>query len=181
MSQLKSHPASLPWYVRLSDSLYVSLLVLTSGIWLIYSNTFRVPFLFDDESSIVKNTSLRHLGSIWRILHPTENAGVGGRPLLNLSYAINYALGGTQVVGYHIVDLVIHTIAAVLLLVLLRLIFKQILVDPKFEYYRNSLSNRTMGMASSTNNLRNLSIPASRIIDGIILSSYYFIVFSRLI
>ena len=140
MSQLKSHPASLPWYVRLSDSLYVSLLVLTSGIWLIYSNTFRVPFLFDDESSIVKNTSLRHLGSIWRILHPTENAGVGGRPLLNLSYAINYALGGTQVVGYHIVDLVIHTIAAVLLLVLLRLIFKQILVDPKFEYYRNSLS-----------------------------------------
>ena len=104
MSKPKSDILATPWYIRFSNSLTASFLFLATSIWIIYSNTLNVPFLFDDESSILKNTSLRHLSSLWNILHPKDTAGVGGRPLLNLSYAINYALGGTDVIGYHAVS-----------------------------------------------------------------------------
>ena len=39
---------------------------------------------------------------------PGNGETVTGRPLLNLSFAINYALGGTEVWGYHVANLGIH-------------------------------------------------------------------------
>jgi len=140
MSKPKSPLLATPWYIRFSDSLTVSLLFLTTGIWLIYSNSLDVPFLFDDESSILKNASLRDLNSLWNVLHPKDTAGVGGRPLLNLTYAINYALGGTQVSGYHVFNIIIHSLTACLLLIILRITFKQILTNQNFIYSKNLLA-----------------------------------------
>ena len=45
---------------------------------------------------------------------------VGGRPLLNLSFAINYALGGDSPFGYHLANLAIHALAALVLLGIVR-------------------------------------------------------------
>jgi len=140
MSKPKSDILATPWYIRFSNSLTASFLFLATSIWIIYSNTLNVPFLFDDESSILKNTSLRHLSSLWNILHPKDTAGLGGRPLLNLSYAINYALGGTDVIGYHVFNIIIHILTAFLLLLILRISFKKILNNQSFIYYRNLLA-----------------------------------------
>jgi tetratricopeptide (TPR) repeat protein len=127
MIQTKTHTIAKAWYIRLSDSFYFSATLIIAGLWIIYENTLHVPFLFDDESSIINNTSLRHLRNIIGVLNPPNHAGVGGRPLLNLSYALNYALGGIQVEGYHITNLLIHTAAALLLLLTLRITFKKLL------------------------------------------------------
>src|SRR5580658_8634783 len=73
-----------------------------------YARSFSVPLLFDDESSIAGNPTLRHLSTaFW----PPTEATVGGRPFLNLSLAVNYAVSGTAVWSYHAVNLAIHILA----------------------------------------------------------------------
>ena len=71
---------------------------------LAYIKTFSVPALFDDDPSIADNPTIRHLGTS---LFPPGFATVGGRPVLNVSLAINYALSGTGVWSYHALNLAI--------------------------------------------------------------------------
>ena len=94
--------------------------VLVLGIGLAYSGTLHSPFVFDDESSIANNSSLHSLADLGAVLAPSEHAGVGGRPLLNLTYALNYAWGGNGVEGYHLVNIVIHVLSAFALLAVVR-------------------------------------------------------------
>ncbi|HVW22249.1 MAG TPA: tetratricopeptide repeat protein [Opitutaceae bacterium] len=89
-----------------------SLLVL--AIAAAYSNTFRVPFLMDDLFSIQNNESIRHLDQIGRLLRP-EGFLVANRPLLNLSFALNYAWSGEATWSYHLVDLLVHVTGALAL------------------------------------------------------------------
>jgi hypothetical protein len=81
-----------------------------------YANTFGVPFLFDDATNVVANPTIKHLGSLGEVLRPPVAAGVGGRPLLNLSFAISYWFGNGSVVAFHTGNLLIHIGAAMLLL-----------------------------------------------------------------
>ncbi len=97
-----------------------SLAILAVGTFAAYSRTFGVPLLFDDVGSIADNLSIRRLWLIWPVLSPPGGAGVGGRPLLNLSLAANYAVGGTAVQGYHVVNLLIHILASWTLFALVR-------------------------------------------------------------
>jgi len=72
---------------------------------LVYSNTFKVPFVFDDVQQIEENMKIRRLSN-W--LSPKQL--FSPRPIAELSFALNYRLGGLNVFGYHLVNLVIHTI-----------------------------------------------------------------------
>ena len=82
-----------------------------------YENSFRGPFVFDDRASISENATIRHLWPIWKPLFPPNLHGetVGGRPLLNFSLALNYAASGFEVWSYHVGNLAIHLLAALLL------------------------------------------------------------------
>ena len=80
-----------------------------------YHNSFSGPFVFDDPASITENPTIRPPWSIPALLSPPVDATVGGRPLANLSLAINYAMGDTDVWGYHAVNLVIHMLAGLTL------------------------------------------------------------------
>jgi protein O-mannosyl-transferase len=81
-----------------------------------YHNSFSGPFVFDDIPAIVDNPSIRHLWPITRVMiPPLSTAGANGRPIVNLSLAANYALGGTSVAGYHVVNLLLHVTVALLL------------------------------------------------------------------
>ena len=85
-----------------------------------YANTFRVPLLFDDLPSIVYNPTLLHP---WEaLLRPPNGYGitVSGRPLLNFSLALNYALGGANVWSYHALNLLIHILAGLTLFGIVR-------------------------------------------------------------
>src|SRR5580704_12147523 len=78
----------------------------------VYYNSFSGPFIFDDVWSIETNPTIHHFGSA---LSPPSNTGVGGRPILSLSYALNFALGGMNVWGYHALNLFIHALAGLTL------------------------------------------------------------------
>ncbi|HEY6362897.1 MAG TPA: tetratricopeptide repeat protein [Vicinamibacterales bacterium] len=82
-----------------------------------YANSLSGPFLFDDESSIVGNRSIRDVGSS---LSPPRETPVAGRPLVNLTFALNYAFGGLDVRGYHLVNIAIHVAAALVLFGIVR-------------------------------------------------------------
>jgi len=81
------------------------LLVLAVGI--AYSNSFFGPFIYDDLESIPHNLSLRSLiKGISQIAYGSET--VTGRPILNFSLALNYALGGLNPFGFHLVNFLVH-------------------------------------------------------------------------
>ena len=97
---------------RIDWSLLACLAILAVGVIAAYRQTFSVPLLLDDRGAIAENSSIRRLWPIWQVLSPPNEAGVGGRPFLNLSFAVNYAFGGPAVAGYHLVNLLIHILAS---------------------------------------------------------------------
>ena len=91
---------------------------------LAYHNSFSGPFIFDDKPAIAENPTIRQLWPIWKPLCPPNHGEtVTGRPLLNLSFAANYAVNGLNVWGYHVANLAIHVLAALLLFGILRRTF----------------------------------------------------------
>jgi hypothetical protein len=84
-----------------------------------YSNSFSGPFIFDDLSSIQDNEAIRSLRSA-EVLIPPGKANVARRLLTNLSFAVNYAIGKLDVRSYHVVNLLIHLLAALALFGIVR-------------------------------------------------------------
>jgi tetratricopeptide (TPR) repeat protein len=79
---------------------------------LTYWNSLSGAFILDDQSTIVDNLQIRELGSLGRVLTPESDTAIAGRPLVNLSFAINHAIGGLAVRGYHIGNIAIHIVCA---------------------------------------------------------------------
>src|ERR1017187_562616 len=100
---------------------FLPLLVIAAGL-LAYCNSFTGPFIFDDLDSIQENPTIRHLWPIWQPLSPPHRGGIAveDRPLINLSLAINYALGGSDVWGYHALNLAVHILAGLTLFGIVR-------------------------------------------------------------
>jgi Flp pilus assembly protein TadD len=105
------HPFFLRWGTLLAGGIVV-LAALAA-----YANSLSGPFLLDDKSAITDSPSIRHLGSA---LFPPPDATTGGRPLLNFTFALNYALGGLDARGYHVFNLLIHALAGLTLFGLVR-------------------------------------------------------------
>jgi protein O-mannosyl-transferase len=93
----------------------------------VYANSLENGFHYDDTHSIVNNPSLRHLNNIpVYFADPStfsreKDMGMY-RPLLQSTFALNYALGGYRPWGYRLGNMLLHGLAAaVLFLLLLRL------------------------------------------------------------
>jgi protein O-mannosyl-transferase len=106
--------------LRIGGILTAALLVLT--VIAAYRNSLNVPFVFDDPLAIVENPTIRKLWPLSDVLFPPRGEGVSveGRPIVNLTLALNYAIGGTAVRGYHVGNIAIHALAALTLLGLVR-------------------------------------------------------------
>jgi Flp pilus assembly protein TadD len=92
-----------------------ALIIIGAGLYA-YHNSLRGPFVFDDLGGILNNPTIRQLWPPWRALSPPQaNNPVSGRSVANFSLALNYALGGLNVWGYHVVNLAIHILAALVL------------------------------------------------------------------
>ena len=100
-------------------------LIVVAGL-MAYVNALGHPLVFDDASTIAGNASIRTVtGSVRG--GPAQSA-TAGRPLVNLTFAINYALHGVAPWGYHAVNLGIHLLCALLVFALLRRMFQLPLV-----------------------------------------------------
>ncbi len=92
-------------------------IVILLGI-IIYSNSFDCPFQFDDMSNIVGNSKvhgLSNLKALWNYEH--------NRFIPDLTFAVNYHFGKLNVWGYHLFNLFIHLVNALLVWWLTILIF----------------------------------------------------------
>jgi tetratricopeptide (TPR) repeat protein len=89
------------------------------AVALTYANSLNGPFVLDDEAAVAQNPQIQSL-SPGRALWPDAESPVAGRPLVNLSFALNYAAHGLDVRGYHIVNIVLHLTCALLALGLIR-------------------------------------------------------------
>ncbi len=100
-------------------AIWLASALLAGGTLLAYANSFRGPFVFDDVPSIVENTSIQSFRAAW---FPPSEGGVtvSGRPVLNLSLALNYAVSGLDVWSYHALNLLIHLLAGLTLFGLVR-------------------------------------------------------------
>ena len=86
-----------------------------------YANSFHGPFILDDLPAITDNATIRHLWPLRDALSPpSDGQTVSGRPLVNLSLALNYALGGENVWGYHLFNFAVHLLAGLTVFGLIR-------------------------------------------------------------
>jgi hypothetical protein len=78
-------------------------LLIAVMVLIAYSNTFTASFHFDDNPSIVENTTIKqvNIDNIMQILQ-------GVRPIVYLSIMFNYLLSGLNVIGWHIFNISIH-------------------------------------------------------------------------
>ena len=90
------------------------LLIVAVGV-VAYHNSFQGPFILDDIRTVLDNPAIHHLWPIWKAISPNPLSMVAGRPVVSLSLALNYFLGGTDVRGYHAFNLGVHLLAAVTL------------------------------------------------------------------
>ena len=85
---------------------------------LVYANSLPGIFTFDDEVAVVENTSIRELTSA--LTPPERGEPVAGRPLVNFTFAINYAIHGLDAGGYHVANIALHIVCGLLLFGLVR-------------------------------------------------------------
>jgi Flp pilus assembly protein TadD len=103
-----------PFRLGVSKRAFVHLLHLTLLGLIAYSNTFNVPFVFDDIPNIVENQRLRSISNIPLMF--TEIKGeLASRPLTLATFAVDFHIGGLNTTGYHYVNLGLHLINTALL------------------------------------------------------------------
>jgi len=110
---------------------------------LVYSNTFYASFHFDDTPQIVENYKIRNLGNLPEIIR-------GNRGISIATFALNYAIGGLNVVGYHIINLTIHVINGILIYFLIFLTLSRIDLGTDFKSAPNKVRDRAKKIAIYT-------------------------------
>lgn len=111
---------------------FVPPLLLAGACALVFANSLDNGFHLDDHYRILDNPEVRRVQPIWRhFLDPSTISGTQGvsesrlhqlaqyRPLLPLTLSLNYALGAYDVTGYHVANVLLHVVAAILVYLLL--------------------------------------------------------------
>jgi Flp pilus assembly protein TadD len=108
---------------------FFPVLIVVAGLCA-YHNCFSGAFLFDDDSNIASDPTIREW---WPF--ETELTLPPARALVTLSLALNYGLGGLDLWGYHALNLAIHILAA---LVLYGVVRRTLLLEPQRSCYQQS-------------------------------------------
>lgn len=95
------------------DSL--AFIIISVAALLVYSNTFGSGFYFDDGYNITENYHIKNVfrpDIIWNY-NPT-------RFITLFTLSINYYLGGINVLGYHIVNILVHILTSIMVFVFVK-------------------------------------------------------------
>jgi protein O-mannosyl-transferase len=139
-----------------------TLLVILAGLWA-YSTSYAGVLVLDDVRAIALNTTIRTLWPLSVPLSPPPTSTVSGRPVANLSFAVNYALAPSDardifqpgregeppdrserflrnLRGYHLFNLLIHLAAAVTLAAVVRRTLASPVLAPRFGRHAGPLA-----------------------------------------
>ncbi len=96
------------------------LLIAAAGV-LAYLNSLWAPFIFDDIPCILENPHIRRLCALSSAMsYPPQLEPLAHRPIVCLSLALNYFWDGLNPPGYHLFNLIIHLLNALVLFGLVR-------------------------------------------------------------
>jgi Tfp pilus assembly protein PilF len=116
---------------KLARNTYIHITALVLLALLAYSNTFDVPFLFDDVRFIKDNPLITDLG-YFTDPSKTEQLKLDAdlrrffrtRRVAYFTFWASHRLGGLDVTGYHVFSLTVHIINALLVYLIVTLTFK---------------------------------------------------------
>ncbi|KMP10899.1 hypothetical protein UR09_04880 [Candidatus Nitromaritima sp. SCGC AAA799-A02] len=97
--------------MALPDQFKVLVLLCFVGVAVFFA-TMHSPFLYDDAHAIEDNPYIKELSQF------QEKVGIENilnRSVLLLTFSVNHALGGTEVFGYHLVNILLHISVAIVL------------------------------------------------------------------
>src|SRR5215471_1904625 len=93
-----------------------AVVILTLLACVAYANSLYAPFVFDDLTAIQHNRDVRFFS--FDLKDPLRT-----RSLLYPTFAFNQWLGGENVFGYHVVNLLLHIINGLLVFAIARRIY----------------------------------------------------------
>jgi tetratricopeptide (TPR) repeat protein len=121
----KTEKNRIPW---------AQLIIIAAGI-ILYANTYEVPFYLDDFNNISDNRAIQITElSFENLVYAGTRSPLPRRPIANISFALNYYLGGSEVFGYHLVNMTIHIIAGLVLFLFFRLTLKTPALELRYRY-----------------------------------------------
>lgn len=100
----------------MKNKIYIFLIFLPIIAFIIYSNTFKSPFILDDYRIITDNPEIKKPSIFYNINQP--------RYIGYITFALNYKFNRTDVYGYHLINLLIHIANSFLVFFIIRKIFE---------------------------------------------------------
>lgn len=92
----------------------------------IYANSLKNGFVYDDATTIVGNTFIKHLsnlpGLLSKEIYFSQSGEMTYRPVVTFTYFLDYALYGLNPWGFHLTNILLHAINGILLYVFLTFI-----------------------------------------------------------
>ena len=108
---------------RTSRRVYLAAILIAGSAATAYWPSLSGEFVYDDQYDIVENTAIRHLWPIWQVFAtsgPDGGLRLHSRPVVQLSFALNYAWGGLSTWQFHVTNLAIHVLAGLTLFGIVR-------------------------------------------------------------
>jgi len=105
--------------------LLAAFLTIVLLVILAHGTSLKNSFYFDDAHILINNQAVRSLENIPRFFYDISTSSCDYnnyqfRPIVTLSYALNYAAGGLEPYGYHIVNLLIHILCGLLVFLIIK-------------------------------------------------------------
>lgn len=98
----------------------VGIMAMVLFVIIIYSNSFTSGWHFDDYPNIIDNTNVKvselNIEMLTGCLKGFSSEVKFDRPVAYLSFALNWVVGGGNVAGFHVVNILIHIGCSLLLL-----------------------------------------------------------------
>ncbi len=101
----------------------LAVFLLLGLVFICYANTFKAPWYFDDHIRIVHNRAVQIntltpaalMASIDPAAGASHSRDAFFRPVVMMSLAVNWYLSGGDIAGFHLVNILIHFLAALVL------------------------------------------------------------------
>ncbi|MCP4345311.1 MAG: tetratricopeptide repeat protein [Desulfobacterales bacterium] len=113
---------------------YLMLVFMAVFVFLIYSNNMTGPFVFDDEQNIRDNPHIRLKKLTFEGIRKAGfESHASYRPVANISFALNHYFHKYNLMGYHVVNILIHIATGILLFFFIKNTLKLNIEDCRFE------------------------------------------------
>jgi tetratricopeptide (TPR) repeat protein len=137
---------STPVEQRIGAPAWLVVLLLVVAPVAVYWNARHAPLVLDDLPVVTDNPSIRTLWPLSVPLSPPAGGlPVSSRPVANLSFALNHAIGGTNVVSYHALNVALHVLSGLTLFALLRRTLARPVVP---EIFRNAADTLALAISA---------------------------------